>query len=160
VAARQVNLVLFARHPWTDVVDGYRRVADRAAALGLRVGLEFLPSSEVPTLDDVRPETGSAAPTVSELREEARHHPLPPGAGAGDLAGLLNALAASRFTAPVSVEVFSDRLDSRPALEVAHRLMAAARRTLSGAGWPSRRDLREGERGELDPPGEVQAVQR
>ncbi|GAA3720561.1 sugar phosphate isomerase/epimerase [Nonomuraea antimicrobica] len=87
-----------------------------------RSGAEFedlaaVPASAITSLQlcDVLADAGP------DLADEARHRRLLPGQGAGDTPGVLRALRERGVTVPVSVEVFSDDLDARPA-EVAARL--------------------------------------
>lgn len=81
-----------------------------------------------------------SAQAEHDLAEEARHRRLLPGHGAGDTFGLLRALGDRGVTAPVSVEVFSDDLDARPAEESARLAFGAGtavleRARLQAADW-------------------------
>jgi sugar phosphate isomerase/epimerase len=82
-----------------------------------------------------------------DLTDEARHRRLLPGQGAGDTLGVLSALRDHGITAPVSVEVFSDDLDTRPA-SVAARMAfdsgAAAldRAALTAPSWTTNLEAR------------------
>ena len=78
-------------------------------------------------LGDVLPEA------LGDLKTEGRHHRQFPGAGAGDLTGLLATLAAMNYHSSISVEVFSDALAALPARRAAHDCMSAARATLRSA---------------------------
>jgi sugar phosphate isomerase/epimerase len=71
-----------------------------------------------------------------DLAAEARHHRELPGRGAGDTLGVLTALRDAGVRAPVSVEVFSDRLDALAATEAARSAYAAAAAVLTTARWP------------------------
>jgi sugar phosphate isomerase/epimerase len=67
---------------------------------------------------------------MERLREESLHHRLPPGAGYGDVAGMLDALRSKGVDAPISVEVISDELLARGPGTAARTVLAAARRVL------------------------------
>lgn len=62
-----------------------------------------------------------AAEPGPQMAEESRHGRLLPGAGAGDIQGLLHALRERGIEMPVSVEIFSDDLDAQPAAESARQ---------------------------------------
>ncbi|WP_051791111.1 sugar phosphate isomerase/epimerase family protein [Amycolatopsis jejuensis] len=79
-------------------------------------------------LCDVLPEPGP------DLADEARHRRQLPGQGAGDTAAALAALREVARPLPMSVEVFSDDLDARPAEEAARLAFAAAEETLRRTG--------------------------
>lgn len=75
-----------------------------------------------------------AAPVAeSDLREEARHRRLPPGAGSTAFLTLLGRLG---FAGRLSTEVWSDELLSHGPEATARALYAAADASLSAAGWP------------------------
>jgi sugar phosphate isomerase/epimerase len=78
------------------------------------------------------------AEPMRDLKHEARHHRQLPGHGAGDTVGVLTALRRHGLTCPVSVEVFSDALDSLPAGEAAGRAAVAGGTCLAAAGWTDR----------------------
>ncbi|MDQ0381931.1 sugar phosphate isomerase/epimerase family protein [Amycolatopsis thermophila] len=86
-----------------------------------------------------------AAEPGPQMAEESRHGRLLPGEGAGDTQGLLQALRERGITVPVSVEVFSDDLDARPATESARMAYDASAAVLRQAdldapGWATTRD--------------------
>jgi sugar phosphate isomerase/epimerase len=68
------------------------------------------------------------------VRHEAMHERLLPGVGAGDVAGLLRALRDQGCTAPMEVEVYSDRLAALPPREAARLAGDALRAVVAGAG--------------------------
>ncbi|ROS44679.1 sugar phosphate isomerase/epimerase family protein [Amycolatopsis thermoflava] len=92
--------------------------------------LDGIPATKITTVQlcDVRPEPDP------DMTEEARHRRLLPGRGAGDTLAVLGALRDRGVTAPVSVEVFSDDLDARPAGESARLAFAAGAEVLDRAG--------------------------
>ncbi|MFE1971773.1 sugar phosphate isomerase/epimerase family protein [Streptomyces hygroscopicus] len=92
--------------------------------------LAGIPPSAITTLQlcDVLPQPGP------DPTDEARHRRLLPGQGAGDTLGVLRALRDHGVSAPVSVEVFSDDLDTRPAAEAARLAFDAGALTLGRAG--------------------------
>jgi sugar phosphate isomerase/epimerase len=101
--------------------------------------LEGIPTSAFTSLQlcDVAAEPGPV------MAEEARHRRLLPGEGAGDTQGLLRALRERGIEVPVSVELFSDDLDARPAAEsarLAHDAGAAVLRKagLAAPDWTTR----------------------
>lgn len=51
VGYRQLNVSMFAEHSPAELIDGFGRLCDRAAAHGVLVGLEFIPYSHLRTLD-------------------------------------------------------------------------------------------------------------
>jgi sugar phosphate isomerase/epimerase len=69
---------------------------------------------------------GAAEPSADSLRE-GRFHRLPPGAGAFDLDGFFDALAAAGYAGPVSIEVLSEELRRLPPREGARRLRRSLR---------------------------------
>ncbi|MFD4253368.1 sugar phosphate isomerase/epimerase family protein [Amycolatopsis thermoflava] len=93
--------------------------------------LDGIPAEAITAVQlcDVRPEPDA------NLTEEARHRRLLPGQGAGDTGAVLGALRDRGVTAPVSVEVFSDDLDARPAADAARLAFAAGAGVLDRAGW-------------------------
>jgi sugar phosphate isomerase/epimerase len=176
LGCRQINLYLFEQHPRGLVVDAFGRFSDRAAAYGLRVGLEFIPYSTIATLSAAqeivegadRPNAGividawhwfrsgaqlgelvdlpprrliscqlnDVLPIAGhDLAEEARHHRQLPGAGCGDLGGLLSVLKDKDPTLPLSVEVFSDWLDRHPAGRAARLVFDSAQLVLAESDW-------------------------
>jgi sugar phosphate isomerase/epimerase len=78
-------------------------------------------------LGDVDPET----PT--DLAHEMMHHRLLPGAGAGDLAGLVRTLRDCGCSAPMEVEVYSDELAALDPFDAARQTMRALRTVLADA---------------------------
>ncbi|MGH3643395.1 MAG: sugar phosphate isomerase/epimerase family protein [Mycobacterium sp.] len=70
----------------------------------------------------------------ADLTEEARHHRLLPGQGAGATARILDALHGQGFSGPVSVEVFSDDLDAKPTATAAGLAFDAGADVLRQAG--------------------------
>lgn len=100
----------------------------RSGAVG--ADLVPLPNDKVTSiqLGDVlaQPETDQA--------DEARHRRVLPGQGAGDTAALLGLLNERGAVVPVSVEVFSDSLDSYPASIAASLAYDAAADVLCAAG--------------------------
>jgi len=74
-----------------------------------------------------------ATPAAS-LHHEAMHERLLPGEGAGKVAGILRALRDQGCTAPMEVEVYSDRLAALPPREAARLAADALREVLAGAG--------------------------
>jgi sugar phosphate isomerase/epimerase len=74
-----------------------------------------------------------AAPRPS-VHQEAMHDRLLPGEGAGAVAALLGALRRQGCTAPMEVEVYSDRLDALPPVEAARRAGDSLRAVLADAG--------------------------
>ena len=70
----------------------------------------------------------------ADLPHAALHHRRLPGEGQFDLAGLVGALRRSGTTAPIGVEVFSDRLHALPADEAARRAARATRQVLEDTG--------------------------
>lgn len=95
--------------------------------------LAGIPAAVITTVQlcDVLPEPGP------DMTDEARHRRQLPGRGAGDTLGVLQALREHGVTAPVSVEVFSDDLDARPAAEAARLAFEAGATTLDRAGYPA-----------------------
>ncbi|MGK7235540.1 sugar phosphate isomerase/epimerase family protein [Streptomyces hygroscopicus] len=88
----------------------------------------------IPPLRDHHPSAVRRTPPArprSDRRGPAR---LLPGQGAGDTLGVLRALRDHGVSAPVSVEVFSDDLDTRPAAEAARLAFDAGALTLGRAG--------------------------
>jgi sugar phosphate isomerase/epimerase len=73
-----------------------------------------------------------AAPGPS-VRHEAMHQRLLPGEGAGSVAAILRALRQQGCTAPMEVEVYSDRLAALPAGEAARLAGDALRSVLADA---------------------------
>lgn len=71
----------------------------------------------------------------ADLRDEARHHRLLPGEGAGDLHGFLHTLDNSNYSGPIAVEVFSDALDEQSADQTALDSIRAVRSVLAAAEW-------------------------
>lgn len=81
-------------------------------------------------LNDVLPDP------MPDPAEEARHHRQVPGAGTGNLTGLLEVMRATGVEAPIAVEVVSDSLElTHPADARAQLLFDAAVSTLSAAQW-------------------------
>ena len=78
-------------------------------------------------LGDVDPEI------PADLAHEMMHHRLLPGAGAGDLAGLVRTLRDRGCTAPMEVEVYSDELAALDPFDAARRAMQALRTVLTDA---------------------------
>jgi sugar phosphate isomerase/epimerase len=77
---------------------------------------------------------GDVAPLPSaDLAHEMMHHRLLPGAGVGDLAGLVRTLRDRGCTAPMEVEVYSDELAALDPFAVARRAMHALGDVLSDA---------------------------
>ena len=68
-------------------------------------------------------------------RRRARHRRQLPGQGSGDTPGVLRALRDRGVTGPVSVEVFSDDLDARPAPVAARLAFDAGAAALDRAGY-------------------------
>ena len=79
----------------------------------------------------IQVDDGPAA-AEDDLVEATLHARLLPGEGAFDLPGYLGALAATGTDAPVGVEVFSDELHDRGALQAARQAADATRRALAG----------------------------
>jgi sugar phosphate isomerase/epimerase len=79
----------------------------------------------------IQVDDGPAA-AEDDLVEATLHARLVPGEGAFDLSGYLGALEATGTDAPVGVEVFSDALHARGALEAARHAADATRRVLAG----------------------------
>jgi sugar phosphate isomerase/epimerase len=78
-------------------------------------------------LGDVDPET------PADLAHEMMHKRLLPGAGAGDLAGLVRSLRGRGCTAPMEVEVYSDELAALDPFDAARRAMQALQAVLMDA---------------------------
>jgi sugar phosphate isomerase/epimerase len=74
-----------------------------------------------------------AAPGPS-IRHEAMHQRLLPGDGTGSVPAILVALRQQGCTAPMEVEVYSDRLNRLPAVEAARLAGDALRGVLARAG--------------------------
>ncbi len=73
----------------------------------------------------------TAGPSV---RHEAMHERLLPGEGAGGVGAIVRALREQGCTAPMEVEVYSDRLAALPPREAARQAGDALRAVLAGAG--------------------------
>jgi sugar phosphate isomerase/epimerase len=78
-------------------------------------------------LGDVDPET------PADLAHEMMHHRLLPGAGAGNLDGLVRTLRDRGCTAPMEVEVYSDELAGLDPFDAALQAMRALRTVLADA---------------------------
>jgi sugar phosphate isomerase/epimerase len=96
------------------VFRGGESLADVAALDGGRIAL-------------VHVDDGAAEP-LADATVEGRCHRLLPGAGAFDLDGFFDALAAAGYAGPISVEVLSDELRRLPPGEGAQLLRQAASR--------------------------------
>ena len=96
---------------------------------GRPADLADVPAAAIVTVQlcDVRPEP------APDLMDEGRHHRLLPGHGTGDTAGALRALREHGVSAPVSVEVFSDDLDTHPAADAARLAFDAGAAVLAAA---------------------------
>jgi sugar phosphate isomerase/epimerase len=71
---RHVNISLFVPHEQSEVVDAYGTFCDRAAEVGLLVGLEFIPYSEIPTLRAAKTIVDLAARANGGLTLDAWHY--------------------------------------------------------------------------------------
>jgi sugar phosphate isomerase/epimerase len=89
----------------------------------------------VPGTAVVAVQVGDVAATPGpSVRHEAMHDRLLPGEGAGGVAGLLRALRDQGCTAPLEVEVYSDRLAALPPREAARLAADALRTVVASAG--------------------------
>lgn len=75
-----------------------------------------------------------ATPSV-DLLDETLNHRLLPGEGALDLKGLLQTLNATGTTAPIGIEVFSEKTRNQSMAENARQWAEAARNVLTGTGF-------------------------
>jgi sugar phosphate isomerase/epimerase len=94
---------------------------------------------------------GDVAPVASaDLAHEMMHERLLPGAGTGDLAGLVRTVRDRGCVAPMEVEVYSDELAALDPAVAARRAMDALREVLMDAASDEdglrRRGARPGER--------------
>jgi sugar phosphate isomerase/epimerase len=71
---RHVNISLFFPHEQAEIIDAYGAFCDRAAEVGLLVGLEFIPYSEIPTLHAAKTIVDLAARTNGGLTLDAWHY--------------------------------------------------------------------------------------
>lgn len=71
---RHVNISSFFPHEQAEIVDAYGTFCDRAAEVGLLVGLEFIPYSEIPTLRAAKTIVGLAARVNGGLTLDAWHY--------------------------------------------------------------------------------------
>jgi sugar phosphate isomerase/epimerase len=89
-----------------------------------------------------------AAVPSADLAHEMMHQRLLPGAGAGDLAGLVRSLRDLGCVAPMEVEVYSDELAALDPFVAARRALHALREVLMDASsdpdGPRRRGTRPG----------------
>lgn len=70
----QVNVVQFTAHPRERLGEPFARLCERAARLGVRVALEFMPFSEIRTLDEAwRLVEESGAPNAGVLLDSWHH---------------------------------------------------------------------------------------
>lgn len=75
-----------------------------------------------------------AATPRADLTDEARHHRLLPGRGAGATTAILGELATRGYDGPASVEVFSDHLDGQTATAAAELAYVAGVDVLHRSG--------------------------
>lgn len=71
---RHVNISLFFSHEQDEIVDAYGTFCDRAAEVGLLVGLEFIPYNEIPTLRAAKAIVDTAARANGGLTLDAWHY--------------------------------------------------------------------------------------
>lgn len=77
----------------------------------------------------------AAAEAVGDPIEDTTRRRMLPGEGAFDLVGFLRLLDAHGVTAPLSVEILSDRQNARPTAEAAEVAIEATRAVLATAGF-------------------------
>ena len=82
----------------------------------------------------IQVDDGPGRPVTDDYLDECTRYRSAPGQGDFDLDGFLRALLATGTTAPVSVEVLSDRNDQLPPAAVAEALATATRSVLQAAG--------------------------
>jgi sugar phosphate isomerase/epimerase len=156
-------------------VEAFADLCDRAAAHGLLVALEFVPTTNIPDahaaselvtaagrrngglcvdswhhfrgrndeqlLQSIPPEQvfmiqlddGAAEPVDPDFVTDTMLHRLLPGDGEFDLVGFLSLLWARGIQAPISIEVLSADLASKPAADVASTLATASRSVIDAA---------------------------
>jgi sugar phosphate isomerase/epimerase len=88
--------------------------------------------AEFPGVSILALQVSDVAPSpATDLAEEMMRHRLLPGAGAGDIAGLLRELRDRGCTAPMEVEVYSDELAALDPFVAGRRAADALRRVVA-----------------------------